>query len=115
MRVPGDGPEMNHHDQFIASHGKELHRTAREQWQALGRGVIIVEDDDGGHRVSYLTEDTHRRNITEGVYSEDEGEATGGLLAQYRDPDEAFPVIMYHASGMMTACLVRPVPVHGRG
>jgi hypothetical protein len=109
-------PERTHHEAFIAAHGAELHQMARDQWDATGRGIIIIGSaDHGGHDILYLTEAGHRQNVADGEYEGPEAEIIGRLLAKYHGPDRGFPVAMWHDNQMMTATMVRPVPIRRRG
>jgi hypothetical protein len=120
LRLADQDPAWTHHQALLAHKDAELHQIAREYWQTHGRGILIVEPDDGGHRLIYLTEEAHRANVANGLFEDGEAECIGHYLGLYTDPERGFPVIMYHDDdddGTVTGMMVRPVRGgnHGQG
>src|SRR6266487_5558425 len=99
-----------HHRAFIASKATQLHAIAREQWQSGHPGVITIDCENGTHGICYITNDIHRTNIAEGVYSGAEGELIGDMLRRCQDPEHGFPTVMYHDDddGTITAMITHP-------
>jgi hypothetical protein len=101
---------QTHHDAFISGHAAQLHGLARDAWNTHGLGFLVIRSDGQNHRVGYLTQAQHQRNVADGTCPDGAAEIAGGLLARYTDPERAFPTVMEHDDGTVTGCMVQAVP-----